>query len=88
MNSAAIENKPVIGFTIGDINGVAISLWNIGDNFIKKNQIKEAVIPIYQAYQIFQKIGSPDAKNTEGYLNAIKQRIGETEFERILSQMG
>jgi hypothetical protein len=47
----------------------------------------EAAVPyIAQAYTIFNKIGSPNAKTSAGYLNAIIEKLGEARVQQILQQ--
>ena len=81
------EQALVILQQIGDINGVATTLHNIGAMGFGLENYVQAIPYLMQAFQIWHKIGSPNAQITEGYLNDIIGRIGETAFQKIVSEM-
>ena len=66
---------------------MATTLNNIGAILFEQKQYEAAIPPLAQAYQIRQKIGSPDANDTAGYLGAIIEHIGEARFQAVLSEM-
>ena len=72
---------------IGDIHGMAITLFNIGALKFDQELLEEAIPFLYKAYQIFIKIGSPSHEAVESYLNAIFEKIGEQRFKEILNNL-
>ena len=66
---------------------MATTLNNIGAMLFEQEQYEAAILPLAQAYQIYQKIGSPNINTTAGYLSAIIERIGEARFQAVLSEM-
>ncbi|MCB0612707.1 MAG: tetratricopeptide repeat protein [Lewinellaceae bacterium] len=61
---------------IGDISSMAVTLHNLGTLSFEQEHFEQAVAPIFQAYRIFEQIGSPNAQSSLGYLNAIAEKIG------------
>jgi len=83
-----LERSLNIQQQIGDINGMAITMLNMGAiYFQQKKQPDEAFSLIYQAYSIFQKIGSPNVKAAESWLNSIIPEIGEDRAKELISQL-
>ena len=70
---------------IGDINGAAISLTNMGVLLFEQQRPEEAAPLLLHAYRIFEQIGSPNLKVPKSYLNAIIGQIGEARFEEIIN---
>jgi tetratricopeptide (TPR) repeat protein len=82
-----LEQSLVIQQQIGDIAGLATTLNNIGSIYHEqKDDIENAILFLMQSYQIFQKIGSPDIKVPESYLDIIIEEIGEQKFQEIVSK--
>jgi len=72
---------------LGDRYHEASTLYNIGATYFKQNQLEAAIPPLLRAYSIFQKMGVPDKKNPESYLNAIISKIGEARFKEIVVKL-
>ena len=72
---------------IGDINGMATTMANIGAMLFEQESYEEAIPILMQAYAILEKIGSPNVKYPLLYLGEIIRRIGEAKFEEIVSRM-
>ena len=83
-----LEQSLAIRQQIGDIAGVATNLNNMGAMLFEQERYEEAIPLLMHAYQIRQKIGSPNAEGTARYLGAIIERIGEAKFQVIVSKMG
>ena len=80
-----LERSLAIQQQIGDIAGLAATLHNMGCIFWEQqHDAASAVACFMQAYQIFTKIGSPTASNTESWLAVIIEAIGEAKFKAIL----
>jgi tetratricopeptide (TPR) repeat protein/CHAT domain-containing protein len=71
---------------IGDVAGLATSLHNIGVTHTELDQWEAAVLPFVQAYQIREKLQSPELQSTIGYLNAVVEKLGEARVQEILQQ--
>jgi len=61
-----------------------VTLHNIGTLSFDQEQYEAAIAPLYQAYQIFDKIGSPNKDTSGGYLQAIIEKIGEERFWEVV----
>ena len=72
---------------IGDINGMAVVMNNMGSRFFEQGRHEEAIPLLIYAYRIRQKIGSPQANDTAGYLGAIIECMGKEKYQEILSKM-
>lgn len=72
---------------IGDVHGMAITLGNIGGMLFELEQLEDAVPYLFQSYQIFERIGSPNKDTSLGYLGAIVEQIGEARMREIIEQM-
>ena len=72
---------------IGDINGMATTMANIGAMLFEQESYEEAIPILMQAYAILEKIGSPNVKYPLQYLGEIIERIGKAKFEEIVSRM-
>ena len=70
---------------IGDTHGMAVTLANKGALLLEQNRCEEALPLLMQAYAVFKKIGSPEVQVVEGYLGAIRERIGEARFRAMVS---
>jgi tetratricopeptide (TPR) repeat protein len=81
-----LEQSLAIQQQIGDIPGMATTLHNIGATYVQIEQFEAAVLPLVQAYQIREKLQSPDLASTIGYLNFLVEKLGEAKFQQILQQ--
>jgi len=82
-----LEQSLKIRQEIGDIVGMAVVLHNMGTMLHEQKELAAATPYLIQAYNVFNKIGSPNAKVTEGYLADIVEQIGEDRFKEILSKI-
>ncbi|MBK7936100.1 MAG: tetratricopeptide repeat protein [Lewinellaceae bacterium] len=82
-----LEQSLKVRQAIRDIPGVATTLNNMGAMLFEQNRPEEAVPLLMKAYQIFQKIGSPDVHTTESWLDKIIQKIGEARFQEIVASL-
>jgi tetratricopeptide (TPR) repeat protein len=71
---------------IGDISGMATTLHNMGATYVEMERFEAAVLPLVQAYQIREKLQSPDLPSTVSYLNFLVEKLGEARFQQILQQ--
>ena len=73
---------------IGDKQGEGATLHNIGVNYFEQSQEFDKALPLlWQAYFILKKLGSPNADVTAGYLNTIRQQIGEERYNQIIQSL-
>ncbi|MCO6491414.1 MAG: tetratricopeptide repeat protein, partial [Phaeodactylibacter sp.] len=82
-----LEKSLKIQQEIGDINGMATTLTNMGAMLFEQQRFEEAIALLMPAYQIFEKIGSPNKQAPGGYLGAIIKKIGETRFAAIINKL-
>ena len=80
--SLAIKEK------LGDIGGVASSYGQIGKLLLDQSKFEEAVPYILSAYQIFEKIASPNVEIVADWLDQIKEQIGEEKLAAIFKKLG
>jgi hypothetical protein len=80
-----LEHSIAIQQQIGDTHGMAVTLANKGALLLEQNRCEEALPLLMQAYAVFKKIGSPEVQVVEGYLGAIRERIGEARFRAMVS---
>lgn len=71
---------------IGDTKGMAECFHNIGALQFEQENWEAAVPYIAQAYTVFDKIGSPNSKTSEWYLNELVEKLGQTRVQEILQQ--
>jgi tetratricopeptide (TPR) repeat protein len=84
-----LEQSLAIRQQIGDRAGLATTLHNMGSIFWEQQQDAASAVGCFvQAYQILTQIGSPNARETESWLNHIKGTIGEEALKAILAAQG
>lgn len=83
-----LEDSLKISREVGDIVGLAVALHQIGVVYAEHiKDIDKAIAAFWESYKINQKIGSPNIKYPENYLNLIIEQIGEAKFQEIISKM-
>ena len=82
-----MEQSLTIHQKTGNMNFMATTLHNMGYLLLEQKNLVESIPYFKQAYDILNKIGSPNTQITEGYLNDIKKQIGEAQFQAIVSKM-
>jgi tetratricopeptide (TPR) repeat protein len=83
-----LEQSLAIQQAIGDISGLATTLNNMAAIYLEqKNDMVRAVHLFYQAYRIFEKIGSPSIQTSAAYLQIIIGQIGEEKFKEIIADI-
>ncbi|MEL6718174.1 MAG: hypothetical protein AAFP82_05615, partial [Bacteroidota bacterium] len=53
----------------------------------QQGKYEAAIAPIFQAYQIYERVGSPNAQTSGEYLMAIRDKIGEARFGEIIGAL-
>ena len=71
---------------LGDISGVASSRAQIGKLLMDQNKFEEAISYLISANQIFEKIGSPNVEIVAGWLDQIKEKLGEKKLLAIFKK--
>ncbi|MBK8703541.1 MAG: tetratricopeptide repeat protein [Saprospiraceae bacterium] len=82
-----LEQSLKIQQEIGDRMGTASTLHNMGAMLFDQQQLEAALPKLYQAYVVFDQIGSPNAEGTMQYLEVIVGQLGEDKVKDLLSQM-
>jgi tetratricopeptide (TPR) repeat protein len=82
-----LEQSLAIRQQIGDINGMAVTLTNMGAMLFEQDRYEEATPLLLQAQAIFQKLGSPNVQIAASYLQAIIERIGEARFKEMVARL-
>jgi len=70
---------------IGDMPGKAISFGQLGQLYFAKNDLETALNYFIQAFTIFDKIGSPYKDLAKGYIDQIKEKMGEAAFQELVA---
>lgn len=82
-----LEQSLDITKQIGDIASKAITLQNMGILFFEQARYEEAIPLLIQSHQILQSIGSPNVQHPAGYLQTIRERIGEARFQKAAAKI-
>jgi tetratricopeptide (TPR) repeat protein len=73
---------------IGHLQGLAMVQSNIAAILYKQKKDFDTIIPLFwEAFQSFQKTGSPQAKIPQEFLNKIKSEIGEKRYQEIINNI-
>ncbi|MBM4137823.1 MAG: tetratricopeptide repeat protein [Nitrospira sp.] len=72
---------------IGDIAGAASSMGMIGNIMYIKKDYKTALRNYLISLDIFEKIGSPNADIVKGFISELIKKIGEEEFNKLLTEI-
>ncbi len=81
------EQALVIDKEIGDRRGEGADLNNLGGAFQGETKHREALACYLLAKDIRREIKDPEIKTTESNLNALKEKLGEKEFEMLLAEV-
>jgi tetratricopeptide (TPR) repeat protein len=73
---------------LGDINGIALTQGQIGKLLMDQCKYEEAVPKILLAYQIFEKLASPNINIVGDWLPQIREKIGEKKLQQIIERLG
>jgi len=72
---------------LGDISGAATSLGQIGKLLMDQEEFEKAAPYLFSAYQIFEKIGSPNVKIVAKWLGQVKEKLGEEKLKEIIERV-
>jgi hypothetical protein len=56
---------------IGDVQGKAFTLWWIGGIAYEKGDLETALTYLAESFEIFERIGSPEAEKVKGILDEV-----------------
>lgn len=71
---------------IGDINGLALSMGQMGSLYLQKEEFVMALELFIQAFLIFTKIDSPNAKTARNGIDRCRENLPEEQFHAILKK--
>ena len=72
----------------GSIHGLAITLSNIAVILFKHQHQPEEALPLFwEAYQVLEQLGSPQAEVPRRYLEDIEKQVGPTRYQQLLDAL-